>query len=198
MAEENKPQGMASVGAVAQGKQSKKPKKRLARKFAQAFSTMSREDAEDYIIDNVIVPSIMNAIADILGDAVDYVFRGRVGGRAGRSGNKGNTYGSTGTTDYGKFSQNPKNVERVPGGMRGIDNVTFESRAAAKDVLDELVTALDRYKKVSVYNFYEAASLQPPNGYMDYNYGWYDLSAAQIVSFRGDWYIQMPRIVELQ
>lgn len=189
MAEEENKQ---AVSGVSQG--SVKPKRKgLISKLSRAIFYTPKEEVEDYLIDQVIVPTIMNSIADILGDAIDYVFRGRPGGRSNRS---KNTYGPSVQKDYGAYSKAPEAIRRAPGGMRGTDEVTFKSRAEAMDVLEELVNAVDRFERASVYNFYEAAKLPAPNGYMDQNFGWYDLSTAHVENYKGDWYIVMPKISE--
>lgn len=191
MAEE-KSKDAAGVAGVSQG--SVKPKRKgLLSKLSQAIFYTTREEAEDYLIDQVVVPTIMNSIADILGDAIDYVFRGRPGGRSSRS---KNTYGVGVQKDYGAYSKAPEGLRRAPRGMRGTDEVIFKSRAEAMDVLEELVNAVDRFGRASVYNFYEAARLTPPNGYVDQNFGWYDLSTAHAENYKGDWYLVMPKITE--
>ena len=70
MAEEENKQ---AVSGVSQG--SVKPKRKgLISKLSRAIFYTPKEEVEDYLIDQVIVPTIMNSIADILGDAIDYVF----------------------------------------------------------------------------------------------------------------------------
>lgn len=189
MAEEENKQ---AVSGVSQG--SVKPKRKgLISKLSRAIFYTPKEEVEDYLIDQVIVPTIMNSIADILGDAIDYVFRGRPGGRSNRS---KNTYGPSVQTDYRAISEAPGGRRRAPGAMRGTDEVVFKSRAEAVDVLEELVNAVDRFGRASVYNFYEAARLTPPNSYVDQNFGWYDLSTAHAENYKGDWYLVMPKITE--
>lgn len=192
MAEEENKQ---AVSGVSQG--SVKPKRKgLISKLSRAIFYTPKEEVEDYLIDQVIVPTIMNSIADILGDAIDYVFRGRPGSRSSRS---KNSYGPNVQKDYRAISEAPEGFRRAPGGfrgMRGTDEVIFKSRAEAMDVLEELVNAVDRFGRASVYNFYEAARLSAPNGYVDQNFGWYDLSTAHVENYKGDWYIVMPKISE--
>lgn len=191
MAEE-KNKDAADVAGVSQGAVKRK-RKGILSKLSQAVFYTPKEEVEDYLIDQVIVPTIMNSIADILGDAIDYVFRGRPGGRSNRS---KNSYGSNVQTDYRAISEAPGGRRRAPGAMRGTDEVVFKSRAEATDVLEELVNAVDRFGRASVYNFYEAARLSAPNGYVDQNFGWYDLSSAHAENYKGDWYLVMPKITE--
>ena len=194
MSEEEK---ASSVKPVAQGKIVKK-KGRLWYKLKSAIMVTTIDEAEDYIIEDVLVPVILNGIADFLGDTVDFIFRGgRVGGRAARSSNKPNNYYG-GNTNYAGMSKNQKVPQRNTSKLRGTDEVAFESMIKAKDVLEELTNSIDRFGEANVYDFYLAAQLEPPNGYADRYFGWYDLSTAKVTINQGYWYILMPDVVELQ
>lgn len=79
----------------------------------------------------------------------------------------------------------------------GIDQVSFDSRKVAANVLHRLADILDQYGTVTVADFYDEAGLNDFH-YSSNRYGWKDIGDAYIVKVRSGWSIYMPDPIKLE
>ncbi len=75
------------------------------------------------------------------------------------------------------------------------NNVDFDIREDAERVLNDLKAELMQYPAVSVASFYQLCGITPNS--TDFNYGWQNLSAAQLVITGGKYRIQFPPVRNL-
>lgn len=93
---------------------------------------------------------------------------------------------------YDKYYEEP--VVRSNGRMASVmntDDVIFETRSEARDVLDAMDDIISRYRVASVGDFYDLAGLT-----YDYtldSYGWDNLRNAKISETRDGYIIRMPK-----
>ena len=73
---------------------------------------------------------------------------------------------------------------------------TGDSRSDAKEVLDTLLDILDTYDSVSVGDLYDAVGMS--HNYTDNDYGWTNLSSAEVVCIRGDYMLRLPKAKPLR
>lgn len=72
------------------------------------------------------------------------------------------------------------------------ENLTFEDKADAENVLHSLIDIVERDEFVTVARFYELSGQK--GKYTDARYGWTNLNGVDIVEDDGGWYIKFPRI----
>lgn len=72
----------------------------------------------------------------------------------------------------------------------------FDNRSDAKEVLDTLLDILDTYDSVSVGDLYDAVGMS--HNYTDNDYGWTNLSSAEVVCIRGDYMLRLPKAKPLR
>lgn len=102
--------------------------------------------------------------------------------------------------DYSRMSESdrvPARSNRRP--SYDLEQIIFRTRKAAEEALDEVKDVCDKYDRVTVARFYEAAHLSS-NGYTDNYYGWTDLSRVDyndIVPVDGGYMIDMPPAVKI-
>lgn len=159
-------------------------KKSTASKFLEEVLPGDKNSIKDYVFMDVIIPSIKKALSDVIIDSVNMMFYGDV--KRGKS--------SSGRGDYVSYRDySSRDYDRRRRTPRDIDDVIFESRAEAEDVLAEMDAVLDEYEFVSVADYYEIAGVSGSGTHTNNRYGWSSLRTADIIRVRDGWTIKMPR-----
>lgn len=165
-------------------------KKSEVKKFANIFVPEDVENVKSYILIDVIVPGIKNAIADcvsimLFGEA------GRLGGR--------NSKGSR--ASYQRYYDDRRDDRRDYGRPRAVsgfdyDDIIFDTRGDADLVLDQMESAINQYSLVSVADLYDLAGITC-RSYTANKYGWTDLRGAKVVRVRDGYILELPRTVQI-
>lgn len=157
----------------------------------------------DNIAENTIGPMLRDMVEDSIANGIHMLLN--PGDRDGYSyhRNKGHTnyagaYRGGKTTKYVGSAGSDRDRRREQGraSRRGnryaFENIEFDSKDDAMDVLSTLYDALDQYEgyAITVSEFYEAAGLDYTHN--DMRYGWYDLEGARVKPSRGAWVITLP------
>lgn len=163
-----------------------KTKKNDIRKLKELFISDDIENVRSYLLLDVIVPTVKDAIIDIVRMAL-----------FGSSGN-GGTRRSGERTQYVNFygkNNNTNNVTRAKVGY-SYEDVIVPTRQDAEEVVYNLNSILDDYKLVSVADLYELVGVEAR--FTDNNYGWSDLRNVGIERVNDGYLIRMPRVSALK
>lgn len=154
----------------------------------------SVENLKEMIIDDVIVPGIKNLISSVsdslletVGDIVDVALFGERRSKKRGSRNSSRTSYS-GYYEKSRNDRTKKDIHR----MDRMQDVTFDNRYDAEEVLGALRDVLEETDEVSVADYYELAGVS--HTYMDRRYGWTNLVNSYISKNRdGDYIINFPK-----
>ena len=161
-------------------------KKSLGEKLKEVFIGEDIQNVGDYILKEVIVPTIKNTVVDIIQNGISLLIFGENNRNDRRRNGQYVSYGSYSSNN----SRNSRRDDRRNAPASKGD-IIFDSRGDAQAVLDHLLDILDTYRAVTVANFYEAADV--PSNYQDRKWGWTDLRYAEVRMARGGgWYIDLP------
>lgn len=172
---------------------SAKPKVKKKSEVANAFISDDAKNVKNYIIFDVLIPSMKKALSDIITDGIDMILFGETRSTKKVSQSTRVSYGSYYASDSRRDRNYRSTYDRTP--SRSYENLIFESRADAEAVLDAMLDVLDRYQIVSVSDMYEFADMS--SNYTDNNLGWDDLSNARIERVRDGYRIRLPRPIPL-
>ena len=189
---EEKKQERVANKPVVRGKV-KVRKEPLSRKFGDVFLSDTVDNVKSYILFDVIIPGIRDLVSSMITNGTDMLIYGH--SRGGRSGPlRGND-----REKYSRISRG-NNIGRYQEQSRSLTNsrygykdIIFDSRGDAREVLDCMQDILDRFKMVSVADFYELAHAEECETYTDRNYGWFNLSNAGIERDRDGYRIILPK-----
>ncbi len=183
--EQTQPKDGKKVKKVVRGKV--KTKQNGVRKWTDIFFSEDTANVGNYIVMDVLVPSIKRAIYDIVVNSLDMSL---FGGRGGGGGGKRSTHDKISFRDYNGISRKD---ERSYNSAResGYQDIVYETRADARDVLDSMDEVLETYDAVSVMDMYDLSGLTCDHTLN--NYGWDDIRNAKIVPVNGGYIIRMPR-----
>lgn len=161
-------------------------KKSIGRRLGETF--FGSDDARgvlQYLAQDVVVPMTKDLITDFITLGVERTLYGEVRGRGSTVRNRSNSS----YVPYNRYTQ--AGVQEAPQrdiSSRGrsqhqFDELVYQSKAEADEVLDELLGTIDKYGVATVADFYQASGVS--GQFVDQNHGWLDLSSAGIIRVRG-------------
>ena len=169
--------------------ETKTRKKSKVKKFANIFVPEDAESIKSYIVSDVIVPGIRNAIADVVSIAL-----------FGEAGHLGRGGGKRSKISYQKYYRDDRDDRRDYGRPKAdgfdYDDILFETRGDADMVLDQLEAAIANYGIASVADLYDLAGITC-RSYTANKYGWTDIRTAKVVRTRDGYILQLPRTVQI-
>ena len=166
----------------------KTKKKSEVSNLKSIFISEDIRNVGEYILTDVIIPAVKNALSDTVSNGINMLLYGD----AGR-----NRKSSAPKISYSQYY-----ADRNAGGAVvnrnaartgwDYDEITFESRGDAERVLTELDEAIDRYGGISVGDLYNAAGVTTDN-YAVNKYGWTNIRSAEVIRARDGYVIKMPK-----
>ena len=170
-----------------------KTKKNDARKLASMFFNEDASNIGNYILMDVLVPSIKKAIYEIVVNSLDMsLFGGRGGGDRKRS-----TADRVSYRDYNSVSRRDDRSysrSRTTSGY-SYDDIILETRGEAEAVLARMDELIDEYQIVRVADMYDLVGVT--GEYTDNKYGWTNIRNAEVVRVRDGYTIKMPRALPI-
>lgn len=169
-----------------------KTKANNARKLTDIFISEDAANVKNYIIMDVIVPSIKKAVYDLIVGTLDMSLYG------GRGGGKRPTADKISYRDYNNVSRRD---ERSYGSTRTAsgytyDDIVVETRGEAESVLARMDEIMEEYEQVRVADLYDLVGIS--GDYTDNKYGWTNIRNARVVRTRDGYKIEMPRAIALK
>ena len=147
-------------------------------------------DLKDYIIQDVCIPAIKNAIEDVVTNGISMMLRGETSSRSSR---KSTASRVSYRSYYEREERDRDSRDRGRSRTNGYayDEVILETRAEALDVLTRLEEIIDMYETASVADLYDLVGMS--GQHTDCKYGWTDVRSADTVRVRDGYLLKMPR-----
>lgn len=166
-----------------------KKKENKVRKLTDIFIAEDVTNVKDYILLDVIVPSVKKAIYDLIVGALDMSLYGGRGDGARRP-----TADKVSYRDYNSVSRRDTRQRTASG--YSYDDIVLDTRGEAEAVLSRLDEIMDEYKIVRVADLYDLVGVS--GDYTDNNYGWTNIRNAKVVRVRDGYKIDMPRALPIR
>lgn len=168
-------------------------------KLKETFIADDARDVGDYIVWDILVPTIKRTIRDIIVGSADRVFLGSSSPNSSSSlyRERGVTYVKR--TDYSSKSSKPKTPAVTRASTRAnfhLNEIVFDNYDDAASVLEKMVDYLDTYGKVSVDDYFDL--IGHSSDYTSQNWGWTSLNSATIVNTFGGYFIKLPNPVVIK
>lgn len=163
-------------------------KKSNLEKFTESFIKEDLSNVGSYIFNEVIIPAVKKAISDTVTNGLSMILYGDTD----KIRKKSNSYSSY--HEYYEKDRNKSNFSRQSS-RYNYNEIIFDTRSEAEEVLDMMSEAIDTYGVVSVGDFYEFSGYS--GNYTDNKYGWKDIHSAS-VAYRSDGYVlKLPRAIPI-
>lgn len=175
----------------------KKVPQSAGRRFLSEFIADDIHTIKDYILWDVLLPAVKNAISDTVTNGIDMLLFGQTRTRGGNTVKRITPYSSLYSNNVSgnrvvKYNETVQ--DRRPRSLGGYSyqEVVLATRPEAEDVLAQMRLYLDRYGVVSVGDLYGAVGEVPDM--IDNKWGWSDLSGACVQRCSDGFILRMPRV----
>ena len=168
-----------------------KIKKNEMRKLRDVFISEDVKSVKSYILMDVLVPAIKDAIEDIVTNGIRMVLRGETSARKSSSASK---------ISYNRIYDSKINNDRFardssPSIRYSYDDIVLESRGEAEDVITRMEEIIEEYGFVRVADLYDHVGIT--GDYTDNKYGWTSIRSAEPVRVRNGYMLRLPRAIPL-
>lgn len=167
----------------------KQRRKNELQKVADVFISEDISNIKQYILMDVLIPSIKRAVSEIVTNGVNMLLYGE----SGRTEKKSNASKISYRSYYNSSESGPSPRR---GSVYDYDEYVITNRGEAEDVLSTLEDMVERYGTASVADFYELLGVSC--NFTDYKYGWSDLRNARVTNVRDGYVIKFPRAMPLE
>jgi hypothetical protein len=180
------------VEKVVAGKVTAKPKSGLA-KLAETFFAEDIHKVKDYIVKDVIMPTIKDTIWTVIARGSERMLYGESGHSPKNSKLPFINYN-------GLFKSNTPTIPAASSNTSqySVDNIILEDRGDAEKVLAAMHAHITEFGEVSISTLYELIG-EPIGDFMCTRWGWRSLNTAGIMrTSNGGYKLDLPRPVSLK
>ena len=182
--EKKEPERAKEIKPVVQAKGT-----RRRNKFINNVIAEEAGDVKNYIMMDVLIPAIKKTIVDIVENGIEMLM-----GTSGRSGSsRERSKGSR--VSYRSYYDDDRDRPRYRGSDFDFDDIILGSRGEAEMILDNMIDILDRYKVVTVADYYDLCGERC--SHTANKFGWTSLGSASVVRIRDGYTIRLPRALAI-
>ncbi len=182
-------------------------KRSLGQRIKNYIFAGNMQDLRGYLISDILVPTVKDLISESVSKGIDMLLFNDSSPRRSSSNRIREASRSSLGNAYINYNNSSSNRDRrnKPARDRYVEEnvaeledgyLTWATRPKAEEVRNKMIDILDEYDVVTVGTFYELAGFKTePN---DFNYGWYNLSTAEVVRTRdGRYRLELPKAVSI-
>jgi len=170
----------------------KRRKKPLGKRFHETFLGGDARGTAQYVMFSVLIPAAKDMIVEAGAKGIERL----VYGESTRRGFHRSAL-QQGHIAYNRMAQQASDrppaaqISRGARARHDFDEIIFQNRGEAEEVLDRMFDLLSRYDSVSVADFYELAGVQ--SAHTDQKWGWTDLRGSNFSRTRqGGFLLDLP------
>ena len=168
----------------------KTKKKNEIRKITDVFISEDARNVKNYILMDVLVPALKNAIEDVVTKGIRMLLRGETGSSRFDSGASKVSY----SRYYDRRDDDRRNMNRTRTGYT-YDDIVLETRGDAEEVLTRMDEIIETYGMVSVSDLYDLVG--KTSEFTDNKYGWTNIRSAEVVRVRDGYELKLPRVMPI-
>ena len=168
-------------------------KRSLRRQFKETFIGGDARTAFRYMMLDVALPGIRDAVLETLQQGLEKLFLGDSRRRSGSTTPQSGPYGYVNYSSYSRPSRMsaPQRVmSRLGRSRHDFDEIILPSRTEAEDVIDQLFDLVSRYDTATVSDLYELVGIT--SSHTDQKWGWTDLRGAGISRTHDGYLLDLP------
>lgn len=165
------------------------------RRWAGTLIADDASSVREWVMTEVVIPSIRNFIADTIKGSTDRIFYGGPRARGvGRIGERGSL-----RTRYDLMSdpgERPRQLSREDRARHHFDAVVLSSHQEGVEVIEALIEQIAKYRSASVADLYDLLGVT--GSYADRRWGWTDLRNADVRPVRDGFLLDLPQPISLR
>lgn len=163
-------------------------KKSITRKIFESFGGDGPRDVGEYLVLDVVIPSIKQFLSDFITNGADRLLFGSSGGGSRRSA----ANGRRGDKRYNSmFRGGDTTLSSRARATHSFDEIVLDSRGDAERIVDALITLIEDYDIASVADLYSLLDLTA--NHVDHKWGWTDLRSADVRRVSEGYLLVLPK-----
>lgn len=168
-------------------------KKSAIKEALRTFFAQDLPEIAEHLVIDVAIPAAKNAITDMVTQGIQQLLYGEVDPRR-RPSSGYTSYSSSSRayrgTGYYESRRSERREPRQPK-PTNVEDLVFDTRGDAVDVIDFIVEQIEQYGQVSVADLMSSVGIQPR--YTDERWGWTTTDAFEIRQIREGWLVSADR-----
>ena len=168
-------------------------KKSAIKEALRTFFAQDLPEIAEHLVIDVAIPAAKNAITDMVTQGIQQLLYGEVDPR--RRPTSGYTsYSSSSRNNRGNAYYSPRDTdrhERRQPRPTNVEDLVFDTRGDAVDVIEYVAEQIEEYGQVSVADLMSSVGIQPR--YTDERWGWTTTDAFEIRQIREGWLVSADR-----
>lgn len=166
-------------------------KKSRIKEALRTFFAQDLPEIAEHLVVDVAIPAAKNAITDMVTQGIQQLLYGEVDRRRPSSGYT--SYSSSSRANYRGSSYRPRERDREPRQQKptSVDDLVFDTRGEAVDVVEYIAETIEQYGQVSVADLMSSVGIQPR--YTDERWGWTTTDAFELRQIREGWLVSADR-----
>lgn len=168
-------------------------KKSAIKEALRTFFVQDLPEIAEHLVVDVAIPAAKNAITDMVTQGIQQLLYGEVDPR--RRPTSGYTSYSRSSRDYsGRAYYDSRRTERRESRKSkptNVEDLVFDTRGDAVDVIEYIAETIDEYGQVSVADLMSSVGIQPR--YTDERWGWTSTDAFELRQIREGWLVSADR-----
>lgn len=168
-------------------------KKSAIKEALRTFFAQDLPEIAEHLVIDVAIPAAKNAITDMVTQGIQQLLYGDVDPRR-RSSSGYTSYSSSSRSDRGRaYYESRRTERREPRQPKptNVEDLVFDTRGDAVDVLEFVAESIEQYGQVSVADLMSSVGIQPR--YTDERWGWTTTDAFEIRQIREGWLVSADR-----
>lgn len=177
--------------------QVRQKKKSAGSRVKDAVISEDGREVANHLVGDILIPALKDTIINLVSDGINMLLWGDTKG--GTSSHSRRDRDRT-RVSYESYYDRSSRYER-PGrysrrsSVHDLDDVIFESRDEAEDVLEAMLNVLDEYDFVTVGNFNDLVGIR--TNPTDFKWGWDNLARSHVDRVRDGYIIRFPQTIVL-
>lgn len=167
-------------------------KKSEISKLKDAFISEDAATLKSFVVVDILIPALKKAVSDIVTNGIDIILYGE-SGRSKRNINSSNvSYRSYYDTRDDNYRYNVNKTAT----NYSYNDIIFETRGEAEEVLSRLDELIETYKIATVADLYDLVGIT--GNYTDNKYGWKNIRNAEVMHTRdGGYVLKLPKALPI-
>lgn len=166
----------------------RKRKPSLGKKMKDEFISTDSHSVLSYLLEDVFIPAAKETIANIVSGGIDMIL---FGGSSDRGSCRSSSKSRVSYESYYDRKNSDRYSARTRRSTQYLDDIVFDSRNEAEDVLTAMLEDIDEYGVTTVGNFYDLVGERTNPS--DFKWGWETLRSARVDRVRDGYIIGLPR-----
>lgn len=168
-------------------------KKSAIKEALRTFFAQDLPEIVEHLVIDVAIPAAKNAITDMVTQGIQQLLYGEVDPRR-RPASRYTSYSSSSRANRGTgYYESRRTERREPHQPKptNVEDLVFDTRGDAVDVIEFIAESIDQYGQVSVADLMSSVGIQPR--YTDERWGWTTTDAFEIRQIREGWLVSADR-----